>query len=286
MKFTVDNYEYIFIPNTDGVLVAVQVSIKVDPKKFVSTFTPSPAPGAPATINIGGDKTVYDDLVNRVQTIESALGLLRGVKRISWLDPKTSLHPETEEEKRDAKVISTQWKREYPDPLIDVRKILGGVIQSIDDYEAIKVPLSFWREGVLDYNSHQYINAFFNFYFVIEGFFGNGNTHNDVVEKALIASKEFNEHAALILQDLEKDLEKKQKLETWLTVHHKQLNVTGIAYFLVNMRGELHHFNSRRPRGTPFTHQEYHYAAWIAMVIALHAILGFEIKINVKRALA
>jgi hypothetical protein len=53
---------------------------------------------------------------------------------------------------------------------------LSELIDVKDRYSSMIVLIAFFREGKNDYIEQKFINAFFNFYFVLEGMFGNGKT--------------------------------------------------------------------------------------------------------------
>ena len=50
---------------------------------------------------------------------------------------------------------------------------------------------SFWREGENEMFAGRFINAFYNFYFVLEGLYGNRKWRNDDLEAEFNASAEL-----------------------------------------------------------------------------------------------
>lgn len=284
IKFVDGDYEYEFIPDKTGLLCEMSITAKVHkPELFWSLIENSDEPGVSKKLTINGDKVLLDSIIERFHSLEAALSLSGGMKKIRWEEPKGEVICESEEEQKNVNLFGVHWHMEYPDNSVLVEeRSLKLLVSSHEDYNALKYLLSFWREGELDYKAKRYVDAFHNFYYVIEGFYGDGNTKNSLVEKAFIENKRFQDVFKSVLKSLS-DKKKKEEVESLLRIRGKNLNLEGIVHLLVITRGELHHFNPKRVRGTSFNHQEYHALSWLAMGFAIHSLLLEVVEINLKR---
>ncbi len=285
LNYKEGKFEYSFIPNDKGILEKINITVKVDnPEKFKSEIKPSQENGVSHIFNVGGDKELFDLIIDQFQTLESAYAVQFGVKKIYWESTQNSVIPETEEEKLLVQISSTTFEEKYPDPIVQVKpQLLFDVIQSLDDYKELKILLGFYREGKLEYSSLRYINSFYNFYFVLEGLYGNGKTQNNDVQKEFMKSKEFDNVISLMLDSFNTHLDKKQEIETKLKEHSKKLDKDGLIHLLLGTRGDLHHFNPKRIKGTPFNHKDFHLMSWVSMGLSLHSLLRKIVIINRKR---
>ncbi|NVM03924.1 MAG: hypothetical protein HWN67_16450, partial [Candidatus Helarchaeota archaeon] len=122
----------------------------------------------------------------------------------------------------------------------------------------------------------------FNFYFILEGLYGNRKTKNKAVEHEFKNSNEFQEIVKWIIEELNKAPKHLEKINQMLKRRNKNLNVEGIIHLIVSTRGDLHHFvnNPNKPQGTPFNHKEFTSIAWVAQGLAVRAILQKILEIN------
>ncbi len=276
--------EYIFILNEQNLLSSIKiVAVVRNPDKFHSVIKHTPNEEVKHHMTVNRDIELFNSLIREFQQLESTLAFSGNLKRIYWNEPKDNLICETKEEKQKAQIFGTHFTKEYPDPIkmID-ENILKDMIQSLDKYSSLTNPKAFWREGNNDFKAFHYINSFFNFYFVLEGLYGNGKTKNSVIEKEFLKSKEFCDFINWIIESVKKEPRHLKKMNEMLKFRNKQLNVEGIIHLLVSTRGDLHHFtdNSNKKQGTPFDHVEFETIAWISLGLATRAILQKILEIN------
>ena len=62
----------------------------------------------------------------------------------------------------------------------------------------------------------------------------------------------------------------------------KAINPDNLIELLVLTRGELHHYNAKRPRVTPFSHEDYQSITAVVQNLALRGILARIVEINSK----
>lgn len=140
--------------------------------------------------------------------------------------------------------------------------------------------MSFYREGINEYRVGRYINAFFNFYFIIEGLFANGKSGaNDVVREytasEVLMSLVEGIFKVIASNDDESEGATRQQLENQLNARAQPLSPEGLVKLLVKKRGELHHFSlgSSRQQGTPLNHGDYKLIAFIVQELAAKSLV-------------
>ena len=141
--------------------------------------------------------------------------------------------------------------------------------------QTLTVIESFWREGQNDWLAGKFINGFFNFYFVLEGLYGNRNTQTRLVQKAFKISPELIANIDAFLAEDHPD-EALTQLIKMFEVGNRLPTPEEVIDMLVSTRGKLHHFqnNPNRPQGSPLTHDDYHGICYLALCLAHKALLS------------
>ena len=154
--------------------------------------------------------------------------------------------------------------------------LVASLIGKRDKLNYLVIPMSFYREGVRDYDVHRYVSAFFNFYFFLEGLYGGGKTKNPQVLMAFRSSAQFRAavqeaHANL---DEARMAPNKSALERMVSALNCDYSPEGLIEFLVMVRGDLHHFSQRstRPKGHPLNQMQWRAVAFFAMSVCLSII--------------
>jgi len=277
--------EYSFIPDENGILKAIRITTTAPSPKKVRTKLEAGGNGVDATVTIDIASENLDALVAEFQALESRLSFdtSGALRRIVWSDEKTELLPETEEEAAQAHIRSFHFKREYPKTKVilseeDLRTLLDTKAR----YSSLVILESFFREGQNEYAEFKYINAFHNFYYIIEDLYGEGKTKNRDVANALKASKEFRSIMKWALDSAVKEPKHYPALQKLFKLENLAIDIDGFIDLLIRVRGRTHHYTSkggsRYP--TPFKQKDYHSIAWILLGIAVKAILSQIVRIN------
>jgi len=278
------NKEYIFSPNKDFLLAYIKIITFVsDPEKFYSVVRSTPNELINHNITINRDNNLYNHLISEFQELESILAFNGNLTKIKWSEPKEEIICETEEEKQKVNISGLQWKKEYDNPIILINESdLKGIIESKEEFKSLTIVEAFWREAMNDFRSFRYINAFFNFYFILEGLYGNGKTKNWAIEEEMLSSKDFLENLRLIIEKIKQNKRHFEIIERRLNLINKKLDYEGITHLLVSIRGDLHHFinNTNKTQGTPFNQEDFETIAWVSLGLATHAILIKIVEIN------
>ncbi len=264
--------EYIFHRNDKGLLAKIIVIAPApDPSRFYTELRMGENPG----ITLGSDQELRKQLLSELQEMEGLLSFHFRVSRVRWDTARSESVAETDEE-RDLGAYGIQTTRVIPEWRAAELKpeALQYLMERLLEHPGLVVPLSFWRDGNTDLHSFRFINAFFNFYFVLEGWYANGKTKNEEVRKQFTRSGQLKQIIARILPE---HLDNGRSPSQLLQVFARQKlspDVNGVIDLLIATRGEVHHFSERstRPQGTPLNHDEYEEVAFLAGHIATETL--------------
>ena len=276
LKTEFEGKNFILIPNEYGLLSRIQIATKIrNSENFLANMGPSTTRGpANFEINLTLDEKLNEEIIDLFQYIESSLGFSSSLKKICWENPEISLDYETEEERKNYNVLSLQNKRRYP----ETKHILSiqdfqSIITNKRKYEFLKLSQAFYREGQNEYSSFRYINAYYNFYFVLEDLYGNGKTKNRDIEGELKSDPVFKSIVSWMMKQL--NGRHLKNIESFLREEGKTWDENGIIELVVRVRGNLHHFSSSstKRKGTPLNHREFESMAFLSLGLASRSIL-------------
>jgi hypothetical protein len=286
LKVVEGSKEYLLIPDNKGWLSKIKIIKKVaEPNKYSAKIGPGEGK-VKAEIKITGDREERLDLIREFQELESILSFetTGSLKSIEWDAPTENFIPETEEEEKQVQVHDLHFKKKYPDyPVFLDEESFGEIIRSKERYVSLIVPKAFYREGVNEFASRRYINAFYNFYFVLEDFYGKGKTKNRDIAEAFRNSKEFRESMDWMIKDnLNKYARHRMNIEKFCNEEKVGYDMDGLTELLLKVRGSLHHYSSRssKHQGTPFDHEDFESIAFMTMGLAVRSILQRILEIN------
>jgi hypothetical protein len=195
-----------------------------------------------------------------LQYLESELSFYANLKKIYWEIPNITVIPENDEDKNVANVLSVELtEKRYPDPKIKLTlDVFENMVLNKKTYDFLTIPKSFFREGEREFKSFRYINAFYNYYFILEDLYGKGKTRNYAIEENFKKSLTFRNHIDWIINNGLKG-KHKTNIQTLLSEENKSYDVDGLIELIVKVRGNLHHFSSKssKHKGTPFNHQHF-----------------------------
>ena len=154
------------------------------------------------------------------------------------------LAPEDDPEK--VRIVAIGDEREPAMPLRIGDPVLQKVIAAKSKFQSLVIPLSFFREGRNDYNECRYINAFFNFYFILEGWYGGGKTKNYLVEESFRKNADF---VSVINTTLSKmKIKEPEKYKFVVTQAGDPPDIDKIIKWLVATRGKLSSLYKSKPK--------------------------------------
>ena len=278
--------EYLLIPDDKGWLSSIKIIKKVaKPQRYSARWGPGEGK-VDATLSIEGDREEYLELIGEFQELEAVLSFetAGSLKSVAWDSPKEEWIPEAEEEKRGVGAYSFHFPKEYADPpaYLD-EKTLDDIIKIKKHYESLIVPKAFYKEGTNEFTSHRYINAFYNFYFVLEDLYGKGKTRNKDVADAFRSSKDFKEILEWMIREQIAKIERRRiDIKRFCEEEGVPYDIDGLIDLLQKVKGNLHHYSSKSSKhlGTPFSHKDFESIAFLTMGLALQTILRRTVDIN------
>lgn len=276
VEFTVaGDLQYMFVADQDRSLrEIILISPVSSPEKFTSSYSP-PADGNIGQIEIEMDDQLVETMRGRLQALESHLAFRLPVSKIRWDSAHFELVFESEEESIGHVVLSLQVDR--ASAIRDTAEAsvhsLGASIEACARFATLTTLLAFIREGNNEFVTFRFINAFYNFYFVLEGLYGGGARRN--LERIFVRSPAFVRAVASALEVLERGKPKAyRKVLLEIAQPGQRPDVANVAKFLVKQRGRLHHFGNRgRPdEPTPFSHDRFESSCTLARAVAICAV--------------
>ena len=280
--------EYLLIPDNKGWLSKMKIIKRVAaPNKYYAKIGPGKGK-VNHEIRIAGDREERLELVREFQELESILSFDTGgsLKSIEWEAPTEDFIPETEEEEKQVQVHNLYYKKEHLDfPAVLDGESFGEIIRSKERYVSLIVPQAFYREGANEFASKRYINAFYNFYFILEDLYGKGKTKNRDIGEEFRSSKEFRGFVDWVIKDINnKSPKDRMRIERFCKEERVAYDTDGLIDLLLKVRGSLHHYSSKssKRQGTPFGHEDFESIAFLTMGLAVRSILQRILEINLS----
>lgn len=217
--------------------------------------------------------------------VESALSYSTrfSLQEIDWDTPDQEYIAESDEDRELLSVSAFSYTRGYPETKVLVTEdALAQVVQLAPEYDDLRIAKAFWREGMGYFMAFRYVQAFYQFYFVIEDFFAGGKSGKKGVMGAFHKSAGLMEHCTNYLDRVEEDARHWKSLKEHFGEFKCAVSPQGLAELLFEMRGALHHYSrhSQRSRGTPFNQSDYETISLVAMQIATSGIAYREVEIS------
>ena len=244
-----------FTPNASGVLAQIKVIAPVPNPASFKTYKVIDTEHKKFSVHVDHDDALHTRLMSFIQSVESILGFYFDLSDIHWNQVEAFVEPESDEEAKQLEVL--RWfmtqsiggaRREITLEQLDLAVVTAK--RTAD----LTTTLAFHREGSKDMRDLCYISAFFNFYFVLEGLFGNGKTKNDAVRAEFKRSSRL---VAAIQGMIDKGLPPSYGEDEGILERLRRMNKPctpdSIIDLLVSTRGDVHHNvgNPKRPGGSP-----------------------------------
>lgn len=234
-----------FEPET-GIVTHVVVTVPLPLRKDWPLVEKDPAPGIKANIY---PRTPHLPFIQRELRALQGLLSLFGLRSIDLKDPEIEWLPESEEEKADLHLFSYKHRTEpLPDdkvPPLSFNLLARAVIAS-DAATDIEVPLNFFRRGMLDVYDRNYIEAIYDFYFILETLFGQGKFKKTAVSSAFLNSNQLRSCVQRAIQDPGLMITRNPRVQALFEGSYRKLSADDAIEKMVELRGCLHHHTSRR----------------------------------------
>ncbi len=231
----------------DGYIESISVCVpNYDEQYFPSMTTHTTGP-AKASIVIPDDPYL-PEIQRELMAIEGLLSFY-GVKSIEVRSPKLEWIPENDKDKAKLKVF-TFSHRYVPMEEMDTEPVphdllVGSLIAACDCFE-IEVPLNFFRKGSEDVFDRRYIEAIYDFYFLLETLYGDGKFRTKAVIDSFIRSSELESCVGEVLNLAGYPFWRGEHLINQFNSKYKNKSYKEIITQIVELRGFLHHHSEKR----------------------------------------
>ena len=273
-----DLKEYTFKPDDKGWLKSISIIKSANRPDKYSRRLERGNDSSNSTLRIDRDYEEYLELRSEFQELESLLSFetLGSIKSIAWDSPNEIWFPETDEEQKRIQISGIKIRKD-PAELINKfsEQQFSQIITNKEHYISLIVPKAFFREGLNEFHTMRYINAFYSFYFIIEDIYGEGSTSNIKIANACKKSHVFKE---ILQRMLVKIAEKEAKIEMNIRKlcieEQEKFDIEGIINLIRKIRNNLHHYSNSHSKhhGTPFNHADFEGVSFLMMGLAYHTI--------------
>lgn len=182
-----------FVPDA-GRVTHIEVTVPI-PREEWPRVTPNPNPGVKLHIETNAYRLPW--IQRELRSLQGLLSVF-GFDSIELDQPSIQWIPETQDEAEVLKLGAFSIKRS-PLPDHEIRPVsfdlVARAVMASDAAMEIDIPLNFFRRGMLDLRDRQFIEAFYNFFFVVEHLYAEGKFHKAAVVDA------FKRSAALCSLD-------------------------------------------------------------------------------------
>ena len=240
---------FVFEIDKINVVRALSVTIKIQASE-IPVATRNPEPGVKLKIDMVSPR--LRELLPQVRTLEGFLSMY-GVESIDTRHVKHTWIPESAEEQSRLHIngVSTS-SGQLGDEAYDQLDLAfaGQAVTALEKLVAYEVPFNFYRRGMLDLRDRRCIDAYYDFFFVIETLFGNGKFKTRQLKEELRSSLPLQEAVAQTLAggQVRFILASDKHLLPAYRLHYQGRKSAEITDRFVDLRGELHHHSGRDRR--------------------------------------
>jgi hypothetical protein len=227
-------------------------------------------------------QSFLEEEIKILQHIESFGAIDKGIEKIDWQHFSIEWIPETKNEENELPIKKYKRDLSYDsETKLMSKDWLTNTIIFRRQLSHLALPFSFLREGTNFYHNFQYQNAFINFYFMLEGFFGNGKDYRNEKMKSEFANSYIMDYA--IDETIMYLAKTNDKHYQWFIdtcrIYNKQADKEGLIHILVEKRGKLSHFSLKDAgkQKNPFNDSEYHSLAFITMMICRYSSIKLRL---------
>lgn len=264
-----------------GLLTHVNATVRVDDDGSWPIVRSSTSPG------VALDVILETPLLEEIQAdLRSAEGLLSlfGLDSIDMRHPEATWLPDSPGERERLQFFAYSVEQVPTSieeaPVVPFDLIARSFLAARGARE-LEVALSFFRRGRVDVMESRYIEAAFNFLFMIETLFAKGKFRSAEVERIYLGDARLIAYVqrALTDPDLLPVLRRDRRIWDAYVRDHDGRSVPDFIRYLVNLRGFLHHHSKERPG---IWHPEEH-VRFGADALLLQQV-GFEVASAISEA--
>jgi hypothetical protein len=260
-------------------LSTITVSCPVDPLAFQTAAIP-PTDAEPGAFHFTVDEAVRDELLAALRGFEATLGFATAgaLRRLILDELSEEWIAESEEERERLHVSRLKRRSSYPPSAvrIDDRTLAMLAAEGIRRTDLLD-PKAFFNQGHREYEQFHYVQAFVNFYYVLEGFLADGKSGEKEIVQRFSTNPMFLAATKRVLKGLREDPDQNHWRNLGILFREMvcEENEIGTIRLLFRMRNALHHYAPRSPKPQPsvYGQERFHSLAWLTMLLARVAIL-------------
>jgi hypothetical protein len=249
LMFEFKGRTYEFETDEGDFLTGITVSVKADADQYAPKVTPLTNDVAKYHIHIK-DEPASIFIKEETRNLEGVLSLF-GMNEIDLTYPEISWIPENAEEK--AKIHMPKYKAgiNQDKPLSEPfpPDLMARAIMTAYESFDWQIPFTFYRKAMVDYKNGWFLEACYDYYFLLEYLFADGKFKTNEVKKNFKAAPELQAaikqllHEKSTMQYLRSVSQKKYKelLENKTTEE--------ISDFFIDLRGKIHHQSKKNKKG-------------------------------------
>ena len=246
-------YRFHTTPDTKRV-DAVSVEVRADDSSSWPTVTrlpPDPANPRAPKFNVNIPSPEWDAIREEIQTIEGLLSIY-GLDSIDTENLERCYIPDNESEAQCLQANNFQVSRQpLPDSAFPLSAfdVIARSVLAANELRVLQAALGFFRKGRIDMQGARFIDAFYDFFFVIETLFADGKSRASAMADAfrgspvlLTATRE-----ALAGEGLRQLLRNRAHLNARFVEKYLRPDPLDALGALIETRGFLHHHSGKRP---------------------------------------
>lgn len=261
--------------NDSGVVTYITATINVPDRKEWPTTTLNPKPGVKLGVNIKSPMLPF--IQTELRAVEGLLSMY-GIDGIDLENPEHIWLPENDAERQALKIFSYKSSHAHLTdaelPFTSFDLVARSFIAAWDARD-VEIPLSFFRKGKIDSREHRHIEAFYDYYFVLETVYGGGKSRSSAVASEMKSNDALLSIIANVIADdiLHAELDRKPELKKSFEEKYANKTAQEIIDHLVKVRGFLHHHSLKRPDNWhPENHQPFEIDALVIGNIAFGVV--------------
>lgn len=214
-----------------------------------------------------------------IRAVRGSLALW-GVADIDIEHPLVEWVPESEEEKKALVISSFQYGNTLPGarpPRVEPIDQLVRPFLSWQGFLPVEIPLEFYRRGSEDLARANYIEAIYDFYFVIEFLFADGKFHKHAVREAMLGSTEAKRIILESQKHIMPDIRDNPGDLARFNDRYLNRTVEEVIDTITDLRGLLHHQSqTRKQKWHPAAPEQFKVDAYFLCAAAHSAVLNLS----------
>lgn len=273
LLFDFKGRRYEFESDDKCFLKSISVSVQADVDKYAPKVTP--LANQKAKLHIEIKEPASNFIKEETRNLEGLLSLF-GINEIDLSYPEILWIPENEEEKSKIQLPSFKAGINKDKPLSELLPpdiMARAIIASFDNFEW-QIPFTFYRKAMLDYKNGWFLDACYDYFFLLEYLFADGKFRTNEVKKKFRMAPELSG----AIQEMLKDHGTLQYLKSISIKKYDKILGNGstetISDFFVDLRGEIHHHSKKdKNRWHPANQQSFKFEAELFTRVCFHIMM-------------